>query len=105
MRKQRTDQQNNSMHLYERMLAKALNEAGWETKRFLSAKPEIEIPWTKESIHELIWKIVLNAMTNKTSSTEMNTVDMNDVYLVVDRHISELTGVSVPWPTNEPPML
>lgn len=104
-RKQRTGQQNKALYKFCELLAEALNDAGWETKRTLLSRPEIEIPWSKNTVKELLWKPVQKAITGKDSTTEMNTVDPSEIYLVVDRHISELTGVSVPWPTNEPPIL
>lgn len=101
MRKQRTTQQNKAIHKYFELLADALNESGWEMKRLLSQKPEIEIPWTPSSIKECIWRPVLRAMTGEDSTTKMNTVDPSEIYQVVDRHISQLTGVHVEFPSEE----
>ena len=64
-------------------------------------KPGVDIPWTKLSIKEYIWKPILKAMTGKESTTLMDTKDIDKIYDVVNRHISEKWGISVPFPTEE----
>mgnify|MGYP003406681413 CR=1 FL=1 len=95
-RKQRTPLQNKSLHLFCQQLADALNGAGYDMKKTL--KPGVDIPWTKESIKEHIWRPVQEAMTGKRSTTEMNTVDPSEVYEVINRHMGEKFGVHVEWP-------
>ena len=97
-RKQRTIQQNKSLHLFCELLADALNDAGYDMKKTL--KPGVEIPWNKDMIKEHIWKPVMKAMEGIDSTTEMNTVDTSEIYEVVNRHIAEKFGISVPWPDN-----
>lgn len=94
----RTLTQNKAMHKYFEMLAAALNDAGWDMKRTL--RQEIEIPWTKESAKEFLWKPIQRAMLMKDSTTEMTTAEPGDIYLVLDRYIADKFGVSVPWPSN-----
>jgi len=97
-RKQRTLNQNSAMHLYFQRLAEELNLAGLDMKTVL--KPEIDIPWTKESVKIHLWKPILQIMEGKDSTTEMNTCDPSEIYEVLNRHIAEKFGVSVPWPTE-----
>ena len=99
-RKSRTSLQNNSLWLFFERLSEALNAAGYDMKRTL--KHDIEIPWTKQSVHDHIWVPVQEAMTGKESTTEMNTVDPSEIYEVVSRHLGEKTGVHVPWPSDAP---
>ena len=101
---QRTLRQNNSLHLYFELLADALNDAGYEMKAVLAAK-EIDVPWTKELIKETLWKPLQKAMIDKDSTTESNTKQYNEVYEVLSRHLAKNFGVSVPFPSNEPPMI
>lgn len=97
MSDQRTIQQNKSLHLYCEMLAEALNEAGLDMRVVL--KPEVDIPWTKESVKEHLYKPILKIMLDKDSTTEMDTVNPSEVYQVLDRHLAEKFGVSVEWPS------
>ena len=95
----RTLTQNAALHLYLQMLADALNDAGLDMKKTL--KPGVEIPWTKESAKKFLWAPIQDAMTSKESTTELDTCEPNDIYLVLSRHISEKFGVSVGWPSRE----
>ena len=98
-RKQRTSRQNKAMHKYFDMLAEALNESGYDMKKTL--KHDVEIPWTREMVKEFLWRPIQEAMTGKQSTTELNTVDPSEIYEVLNRHLSEKTGVSVEWPSEE----
>lgn len=102
-RKKRTNLQNNSMHKYERELAEQLNDSGYWVKKTLMVRPQIDLPWTKELVHELLWKTVLEAMTGKTSSTDMDTVNPSEVHAVISEHILNLTdgNIYIPWPCEE----
>lgn len=99
MHKQRTSPQNRSLHLYFDMLAEKLNESGLDMRKTL--KPGIEIPWTRESVKNHLWRPIQEAMTGKHSTTELDTVDPSAIYEVLNRHLSEKFGVSVEWPSDE----
>lgn len=96
---QRTNQQNRALHKFCDLLAVALNDAGLDMKTVL--KPEVDIPWTKESVKIHLWKPIQKVMMDKESTTEMNTADPSKVYDVLMRHISEKFGIYVEWPDNK----
>ena len=96
---QRTLLQNKAMYKYFDLLAEALNDAGWDMKKTL--KPGIEIPWTAEMVKTHIWKSVQKVMLDKESTTELTTKEVNEVYEVVDQHLSQTTGVHVKFPKDE----
>jgi len=98
---QRTILQNKALHKYFELLAQAMNDAGWEMKRFFSEKPEVEIPWNKERVKENLWKVLQEMMTGKTSTAQLTTKEVNEIYEVFDRHISKTTGVHVEFPKDE----
>lgn len=98
-KEQRTLTQNKALHKYFELLAEALNDAGLDMKTVL--KPEIDIPWTKESVKKHLWKPIQEAMLDEVSTTKLDTKDPSKVYMVLDRHLNEKLGVSVPWPSNE----
>ena len=97
--KKRSNQQNRSLHKYCRMLADALNDAGWDMKQTL--KEDVEIPWTEQSAKEHLWKPIQIAMYGVESTTEPETGQYPEIYRVLDRHLAEKTGVSVPWPCRD----
>lgn len=96
----RTDKQNASLHLGCRLLAEALNDAGWERKRFYEEVIHMEVPWTEEAIKEM-YKWVIKPMYGKTSTTELSRVQVSEAWEVMMRRISEATGVFVDFPHEE----
>jgi len=98
-RKQRTSQQNRALHKYLTQIAEALNDAGYDMKKTL--KPDVEIPWNAKMAKEFLWRPIQEIMTGKHSTTELNTVDPTEIHQVLDRHLAEKFGVSVPWPSDE----
>lgn len=86
------------MHVYFGLLADELNNAGLDMKKVL--KPSVDIPWTPFSVKDHLWRPIQQAMEGKESTTELTTVDIQDVYLVLSRHISEKFGVNVDWPSK-----
>lgn len=99
----RTGQQNKALHVYFKLVADSLNDAGLDMKKVL--KPTIDIPWSPKTIKDYIWRPVMKAQLIKSSSTEMTTVEIDAVYDVLNRHLSEKFGIYVPFPTNEPSLI
>jgi hypothetical protein len=102
-KKQRTLAQNRAMHLYFTQLAEELNFAGLDMKKVL--KPEIDICWTPYSIKEYLWRTVQKSMLGKDSTKELTAKEINNVYMVLNRFISEKHGVNVEFPSTEEAML
>jgi hypothetical protein len=97
--KQRTGLQNKSLHLYCTNLANALNDAGLDMKKTL--KPEIEIPWTCQSVKDHLYKPILKSLTGKDSTIDMDTKDPSIVYEILNRFMGEKHGITVQWPDKE----
>jgi hypothetical protein len=97
--KQRTIQQNRALHLYFQLLAERLNEAGLDMRVVL--KPTVEIPWTKESVKDHLWRPVQEIYLRKDSTTELTTEEINKVYEVLNRFLGEKLGISEPFPSIE----
>jgi len=93
----RTQSQNSALHLYFKRLAEALNDSGQEVKEFL----QIDIPWTPELVKEIIWRRVQEMYVKKHSTTELTTQDIDKIYDIVNRAISERAGVHIPFPHIE----
>lgn len=95
----RTKQQNKAMHVLFTLLANELNNAGLDMRKTL--KPEVEIPWSGASIKEYIWRPIMTAQLGKKSTTELNTVEIDQVFDTINRHFGEKFGLHVPFPSVE----
>uniref|UniRef100_A0A6H1ZGI3 Uncharacterized protein n=1 Tax=viral metagenome TaxID=1070528 RepID=A0A6H1ZGI3_9ZZZZ len=94
--KKRTIQQNKALHKYFELIAKALNDSGQDMRAVL--KPEVEIPWSKESVKEFLWKPILKLQLGKDSTTKMTTKDIDIIFDTFNRHISKF-GVYEDFPS------
>jgi len=97
-KKTRTALQNRSIHMYFKLLAYELNEAGFDVMKTMSH--DIEIPWNEHLVKELIWRKVQKVMTDKRSTTRLDTSEISQIYEVINKHIAQTTGVHVPFPDN-----
>ena len=96
----RTPQQNKALHKYFEILPEALNDAGLEMKAVFEIK-EVDVPWSKETVKEVLWRPIQLAMTEKGSTTELTSGEPNRIYEVLDRHLSEKFGLHVEFPHEE----
>lgn len=96
MSKQRTIQQNKALHTFYQQLADELNQAGLDMKKFL--KPEVDIPWNKDTVKEFIWKPVQDAQLRKGSTTELTTKEVTEIYETLNRFLGEKHHIHVPFP-------
>ena len=95
----RTPPQNRGMHLYFTMLANALNDAGLDMRKFL--KPEIDIPWTPQSIKKELWAKIQIAYCDKESTTELTRKEVSEIYEILARHLSQKHSIFVAFPEQE----
>lgn len=96
----RTGQQNNALHLFCKMLADALNDAGKDMRIVL--KPEYNIPWDTESVKTHIWKPIMKARFGKDSTTQLKkTGEIDEVHKIIMREIREKHGIEyIPFPVD-----
>jgi len=97
--KQRTIQQNKALWKYFEALAQEFSDHGLDMKKVL--KPEIDIPWNKNTICEFLWKPIMKIQCGKESTTELTTKEIDEIYDTINRHLSEKFGITVEWPSNE----
>lgn len=98
--KQRTLTQNRALHLWLGMLARILNAAGLDMRKVL--KPDVDIPWSTETIKEYLWRPVQEAVISKESTVDADRAEYTKVYEVLTRHLGEKLGVtSPPWPKKK----
>lgn len=99
--KQRTIQQNRGIHLACKLLAESLNSAGLDMKAVL--KPNVDIPWSTDTVKEYIFKPILKARYQKDSTTEIEKTsgEIEEVWSIIMRHIGEKFGVEyIPFPSE-----
>ena len=96
---QRTLTQNAALHKYCQMLADQLNDAGLDQLKVL--KPGAEIPWTQSAVKENLWRPVQDSMLGKESTTKADRQEYSKVYDVLNRHMINKFGVTVPWPSKD----
>ena len=96
--KQRTLLQNRSLHLYLTQLAEELNAAGLEISVVLKRRPSV--PWSLETIKNLLWRPLQEAQLGKKSTTTLTTKECDLIYNTLNRFTSEM-GIFVPWPSVE----
>ena len=94
--KQRTIQQNAALHLYFQIVADTLNDAGLDMRAVL--KPEVEIPWSKTTVKEYMWRPIQRLQLQKKSTTELTTKDIDIIYYTMNRHLAK-HGIHEPFPS------
>lgn len=89
----RTNQQNKALHHDCRMIADKLNDAGLDMRQVL--KPNVDIPWTTESVKEYIFKPIMKAMYNKDSTTDLDksNQEIEKIHDTIMRHLGEKFGI------------
>lgn len=96
----RSDQQRNSIELYCRKLAEALNDAGFSVNDNVVIK--LPVSWTQGNVKELMFKAIMTALYPEISSTtELETDQVSAVYEELNRAVAERTGVHVPFPSKD----
>jgi hypothetical protein len=93
--KPRTGKQNNALHVFCRLVAEELNKNGYSVESFF--KEGVEIPFSPEIVKEHIWKPIQKAITDKDSTADLTTLEIQSTYENVNRALSN-KGVHIPWP-------
>ena len=96
----RTWKQNNTLHLLFRRMAKGLNDAGFEIPH--PFKPDLEIPYSEESVKELLYKPIITMYFKVERSTDLDTEQLSESMAILVDAVNRNTGVYVPIPTGEP---
>lgn len=99
VRNKRTIAQNSALHLWFTQLAEELNAAGYDMRQVI--RQDIEIPWTPYSVKEYLWRPVQRAQLGKKSTTQLDTLDIDRIYEILNKTIGERTGIHVPFPSIE----
>jgi len=96
----RTYRQNRAIHLLFRRIATALNEAGFEIPH--PFKPELEIPWSEESVKDLLYRPIIESYFKIDRSSLLDTAQLSESMEILIDAVNRNTGVYVPIPSQEP---
>lgn len=103
IKKPKTEKQFNALHVLCGDIAEKLNKAGLDMKKIL--KPEVDIPWSKQSVKDFLWRPLQKVMTGKKSTTDLTTDEVTKTYEVLNKFLGEKHGVHIPFPSNEVSMI
>jgi len=95
---QRTLCQNRALHLYFQLVADALNDAGLDMRKTL--EPEVEIPWSKDSVKEYLWRPIQKIQLQKKSTIQLTTKDIDTIYDTLNMFLAK-HGLYEPFPSIE----
>jgi len=104
---QRSGQQRKAIEVYCNGMANRLDDAGFDKVAFykLINKSGFKSKWTQGSFKDFFRDVMTSLYPELTSTAQLSTKQLQAVYEVVDRGVNEKTGVSMSFPSNEPPML
>lgn len=91
-----TRQQQKALHVWFGLLADELNNDG-KSMSVVLQKFVLDIPATKYSIKEMLWKPIMGAMLGKESTTELLKLkEIDQVCMVLTKFLGEEIQISVP---------
>jgi len=94
---QRTVLQNSCLHEYISDLSNALNEGGYDVGTTITVK----VNFTPETVKEYMFKKVMKALyPDKTSTKQLSTIEISEVYENLNRMTAERFGIGLQWPSR-----
>ena len=97
----RSNLQNDSLHLYCELIARALNDAGYsKTEESIMDGEMIEIPFTMDMIKEGLWRKIQMTLFDIKSTTKLDSRMINQIIDVITNWLAE-RGIRVDWPNKD----
>lgn len=94
---ERSDAQNRARWLFCDQMARLLNEHSLDMRAFISEG--IDMPWSKDTFMDFIWRPTLKMLTGKKTTRKETTQDINQVYDVINRAVTQRTNGIVQVPS------
>ena len=95
---QRTTTQNAALHKYFELLAKELNDAGYD----VGATIKVPVDFTKDTVKEYMAHPIIHALwPDKEHTSELDTIEINELYEQLNRLTSEKFGIGIQFPSYE----
>jgi hypothetical protein len=95
----RTIKQNNSIHLYSKLVADKFNDAGI-TKKMYFKKRKMEGSWTKESVLENVWRDIQEALFEHRKTSKLGPGQVTKVYNEISEFLSVRFKVDQSFPNR-----
>lgn len=96
----RTSKQQAAIEVYCRLLAEALNEAGYDMIAF-PWREGVEVPWSQATVKDKLWRPLQEVVLGKKSTTKLDKPEVNEIYEILARDMARRCGVSVPFPSKD----
>jgi hypothetical protein len=96
----RTELQNNSMHLYFKLISDQLNELGLDFIYTGLKGKELSMIHTPYIVKEFVWRPIQIAMFDIESTTKINTKQINDILDVLTVYFGD-KGIVIEFPSLE----
>jgi len=94
-------QQMKSVHLWLGQVANAMNEGGIDMKTVLtSMRKGFSVRPTKEILKECLWKPLQEAVLKVTSTRDLSSKDVNEIYSRLDAFLTDVHGIHIPFPDS-----
>ncbi len=100
--KQRTLTQNNSIHLYCKMIAEVFNDFGITHKfKGVASGKDLEVRFTMTLVKEVIWRPIQMSLFGKKSTTKLTTKEVSEIAQPLEKFIAENFAIDLPFPSKE----
>ncbi len=97
--KTRSLKQNAALHLYLTQIAEQMTDAGYSQRLLMARfKTTFDLPVTMEMIKEIFKESAFH-MHKVEHTSDLTTVQLQEVYEAVNRGFAESVGVSAEWPS------
>ena len=93
---QRTTQQNRSLHRWFRLVAEQLADQDYDFREV-----RVEIRPSEHLVKELMWIPVQKALYGTEHTSELEKLQVSDVYDHLNRLLGDRFGIHVPWPSED----
>lgn len=99
--KQRTEKQNNSIHLYLEWVAHEMINKGITVQNVVEQIKKAEIEPSKEILKEVIWRPMQKIMFKKDSTTFLTKGEVTKVYEAMSMWLAKNFEIDLPFPSDE----
>lgn len=99
--KQRTIPQNNSIHLWLKLVADELNNQGQTIQNVVAKIRKAEIRPTMLALKEVAWRPYQMVAVHKESTTQLNKHEVDIIYEGLNKFFSQEFGIGIPFPSQE----
>jgi len=96
---QRTLRQNRALHKYFTQISDDLNDHGLNIMKTL--RSDAEIPWSPLLVKEIMWRPLMKAKLLKSSTTQLNTKEIDEILDILTKYLGEQHGLTVEFPSIE----